>query len=70
VAHLAWRIGRDPERANYRDLSLTPPDEGELDNLELFTTTASARKAVERKRKADAIRAAVAADEDVRSAAG
>ena len=60
VAHLAWRIARDRRIKNYRDLALTPVDDCEYDKLELFNATESARNAVAKKRKANAIRATVA----------
>jgi hypothetical protein len=52
---LIWRSGavrraikRDPLARAYRDQALTPVTAAELDDLELFTVTASARAAAEK----------------------
>jgi hypothetical protein len=50
---LAWRYDRirrrvdaDAATADYRDLALTPVTEAEIDDLEIFSATESARQAV------------------------
>ena len=45
------RVERDPAKYDYTDLSLTPPDEAELDELDIFTATESGQAAVEKMRK-------------------
>ena len=45
------RVERDPARYDYTDLSLTPPDEGELDELDIFTATEFGQAAVEKMRR-------------------
>jgi hypothetical protein len=55
------RIMKDPARHEYTDLSLRPPEEEELDELEMFTATESGHSAVEKMRKQRAIRPAQAA---------
>ncbi len=44
-------IKRDPNRAAYRDKALTPVNEAELDGLEMFNVTASARAAADRAKR-------------------
>ncbi len=55
LLRLIWRAGlvrraikRDPSAAAYRDQALTPVTAAELDDLELFTVTASARAAADK----------------------
>ncbi|MGH6895864.1 MAG: B12-binding domain-containing radical SAM protein [Geminicoccaceae bacterium] len=55
---LAWRYDRirrrveaDPAAAEYRDLALTPVTEAEIDDLEIFRATESARQAVAKARR-------------------
>ncbi len=57
LAALAWRFWRararvekDPARFQYQDLALTPPDEEELDELEMYTATQGAKAAVDKAR--------------------
>jgi hypothetical protein len=71
--HKAWRyfrvwyetraILRDvmaaPDRATYRDLALTPPEDAEFATLDLFQATAGGNAAVARKRREDDSRARV-----------
>ena len=46
-------VMRDPNRLNYTDLSLTPPDEAEFDTLDLYRSTSGGGDAVARKRRED-----------------
>jgi len=55
------RIKRDPNRRDYKDLSLSPVTEEQFDRLEMFTVTGAAKAAVDKKRRQDAQRAAPAA---------
>ena len=55
------RIKRDPNRRDYKDLSLSPVTEEQFDQLEMFTVTGAAKAAVDKKRRQDAQRAAPAA---------
>ena len=55
IGRLVWRIGavrraikRDPHARAYSDQALTPVTAAELDDLELFNVTASARAAAEK----------------------
>jgi len=50
------RIRRDPNRAAYRDLAMTPPSETDFEELGLFQDTAGGTAAVKKKQKQDAIR--------------
>jgi radical SAM superfamily enzyme YgiQ (UPF0313 family) len=52
------RIKADPRRRDYMDLALTPVTEDELDELELFTSSAAARAAVEKTHEEEARRQA------------
>ena len=45
------RVERDPNKYAYTDLSLRPPEEEDLDELEIFTATESGHSAVEKMRK-------------------
>jgi hypothetical protein len=45
------KVERDPNKHNYTDLSLRPPEEEDLDELEMFTGTESGQTAVEKMRK-------------------
>ena len=58
------RVERDPARHDYTDLALTPPEEHELDELDIFTATEFGAAAVQKMRKQQAPRkaAAVAAE--------
>jgi hypothetical protein len=44
-----------PDRWTYRDLAITPPDEMEFDNLDLYHATDGGEEALARKRREDAI---------------
>jgi hypothetical protein len=44
-----------PDRWTYRDLAITPPDETEFDNLDLYHATDGGEEALARKRREDAI---------------
>jgi hypothetical protein len=55
IARIVWRIGavrraikRDPNARAYRDRALTPVSDAELDDLELFNATPSARAAADK----------------------
>jgi hypothetical protein len=50
-------VMRAPDRRNYTDLALTPPDEAEFDALDLYRATRGGDAAVARKRRDDAQRA-------------
>jgi hypothetical protein len=50
-------VMRAPDRWDYSDLSLTPPDEAEFDALDLYRATSGGEAAVARKRSEDARRA-------------
>jgi hypothetical protein len=62
IGRLVWRMGRvrksikaDPNRRQYMDLALTPVPDDELENLEMFQVTQSARdSAAKAKRMATA----------------
>jgi len=63
LLRLAWRIDRlrrrvlaDPELRSYRDKALEPVADAELDTLDLFTVSTSARSAVTKLRKQEAAR--------------
>ncbi len=45
------RIKADPKRREYTDLALTPVTDDELDELDLFISSASAKEAVDKSRK-------------------
>ena len=45
-----------PDRWTYRDLAITPQDETEFDNLDLYHATDGGADALARKRREDAIR--------------
>ena len=58
IARMIWRMGavrrsikRDPQARNYTDLALTPTTEAELDDLEMFNATASARAAADKAKR-------------------
>jgi hypothetical protein len=55
------KIKADPKRRDYMDLSLTPPDEEEFDELALFGETRGGQAAVEKRLKEDAAREAMKA---------
>jgi hypothetical protein len=44
-----------PDRWMYRDLAITPPDETEFDNLDLYRATDGGAEALARKRREDAL---------------
>jgi radical SAM superfamily enzyme YgiQ (UPF0313 family) len=57
------RIARDPKRFEYTDLAITPPQEHELEELDLFMTTSGGSAAVAKKHRQDEIKqAAIAAE--------
>lgn len=45
------RVERDPNRFSYTDLSLTPPVDADLDELDMFMETEGGQKAVEKSRR-------------------
>jgi hypothetical protein len=45
-----------PDRLAYRDIAITPPNEGELDTLDLYHATSGGEAALARKRRDDALR--------------
>ncbi len=45
------RVENDPAKLDYMDLSLTPADDTDFDNLELFAASDAAKKAADRARK-------------------
>jgi Radical SAM superfamily len=58
IARIVWRMGavrraikRDPTARSYRDLALTPVSDAELDDLEMFNVTASARASADKMKK-------------------
>ena len=58
IARVVWRMGRvrrqikrDPKARDYRDLALTPVSDGELDGLEIFNVTTSARAAADKAKR-------------------
>ncbi len=60
---LAWRLGRyhrqiknDPNARDYMDLALTPVTEEEMDELDMFTVSDSARESVAHARKLQSIK--------------
>jgi len=55
---IARRVARDPDAALYRDLALTPATPDEVDQLEIFSATESARHAVEKAQRRRSHRAA------------
>jgi hypothetical protein len=55
------KIKADPKRFDYMDLSLTPPDTDEFDELALFSETRGGQQAVAKKLKEDVARAAMKA---------
>ncbi len=48
------RVENDPAKLDYMDLSLTPADDADFDNLELFAASDAAKKAADRARKKSA----------------
>ena len=42
------RVENDPAKLDYMDLALTPAGDEDLDKLEIFSTSASAREAADR----------------------
>jgi hypothetical protein len=57
---LLRRIERDPGKASYSDLAITPPSLDELETLAMFHETAGGEAAVAKKRREDALREKVA----------
>ena len=60
---LSWRLSssfdevtRDPNRWSYTDLAIAPPQEDELDTLDLYHATSGGEAALARQRRHDAIR--------------
>jgi hypothetical protein len=58
IARIIWRmaavrraIKRDPQARNYMDQALTPVTDGELDGLEMFNVTTSARAAADKAKR-------------------
>jgi len=58
IARIVWRMGavrrsikRDPQARQYRDQALTPVSDEELDRLEMFSVTASARTAADKAKR-------------------
>jgi hypothetical protein len=51
-----------PDRHSYHDLAITPPEEQEFDNLDLYHATNGGEAALARKRREDALRAKRAAE--------
>jgi hypothetical protein len=58
ISRMVWRmaavrraIKRDPQARQYMDQALTPVTDGELDGLEMFNVTASARAAGDKAKK-------------------
>jgi hypothetical protein len=58
IARIVWRMGavrrsikRDPQARQYRDQALTPVTDEELDRLEMFSVTASARTAADKAKR-------------------
>ena len=54
------KVERDPARASYTDLAITPVREDDLETLAMFTETSGGEAAVAKKRRADDLRAKVA----------
>ncbi|TXL78243.1 radical SAM protein [Vineibacter terrae] len=53
-------VARDPARASYTDIAITPPSADELETLEMFSTTSGGKAAVAKKHRDDDQRAKVA----------
>jgi hypothetical protein len=81
ISRVVWRIGavrraikRDPNARNYMDQALTPVTGDELDGLEMFNVTASARTAADKAKRrladAAAVRGSLAIVEGALSRAG
>jgi hypothetical protein len=58
IARIVWRMGavrraikRDPNARNYMDQAMTPVTDEELDGLEMFNVTTSARAAADKAKK-------------------
>ena len=58
IARIVWRMGavrralkRDPKARDYVDEALTPVTDAELDDLEMFNVTASARAAADKAKR-------------------
>jgi hypothetical protein len=58
IARMVWRMGvvrrsikRDPKARDYMDLALSPSTDADLDELEMFQATASARSAADKARR-------------------
>jgi radical SAM superfamily enzyme YgiQ (UPF0313 family) len=60
LSRIVRRIESDPKRSEYTDIALTPPDKSDYDNLDLFQVTTGGMEAVEKQRKQDSHRKAVA----------
>jgi hypothetical protein len=65
-----WKVWREaramlkevpvaPDRATYADLAITPPEAEEYDTLDLYHATRGGEEALAKKRRTDALRAAV-----------
>ncbi len=56
------RVENDPAKLDYMDLALTPADDADLDKLEIFTASESAREAADRARRKAGKKLLVAAE--------
>ncbi len=54
------RVERDPDKASYTDVAITPTNEAELETLAMFTQTSGGEAEVAKKHRADELRARVA----------
>ena len=57
------RVENDPNKASYTDLALTPSTEAELETLEIFSATQSAKDAVKKRRPRPVARISASAAE-------
>ena len=55
MGKIRMQIKRDPEAKNYMDLSLTPPQENELEELSMYTQTRGGDEAIAKMRHDKAI---------------
>lgn len=49
-------VMRDPERYNYTDIAIAPPQDDEFENLELYHATTGGEAALARKKRSDSVR--------------
>lgn len=54
-------VRRDPDRAAYTDIAISPPNEAEFATLDLYQATAGGAAALARKQRDDALRLKLAA---------